>query len=65
MPIDMRKIDPELKYSLKDVAIHLELSYGTILKLKKEKKLRYFKLGKQYFVQGKDIISYVEKGRST
>lgn len=65
MPIDTRNVDPELKYSLKDVAIHLGLSYGTVLKLKKEKVMPCFKIGKQFFIQGRDILSYVEKGGVT
>ncbi len=34
MAIDLRKIDPELNYPLKQIAQFLEISYGTVLKLR-------------------------------
>jgi hypothetical protein len=40
MAIDLRKIDPELSYPLKQIAQFLEISYGTILKLRKDAKLQ-------------------------
>lgn len=60
MAIDLRKINPDLNYPLKEVAQFLEVSYGTILKLKKEAKLKSIKIGKKYYVQGKDILGYVK-----
>jgi hypothetical protein len=62
MAIDLRKIDPELNYPLKLIAQFLEISYGTILKLKKDTKLKSIRIGKKYYVQGKDILSYIENG---
>lgn len=62
MAIDLRKIDPELNYPLKQVAQFLEVSYGTILNLKKNKKLKSIKIGKKYYVQGKEILSYIDNG---
>ena len=59
MPIDFRNIDPDLSYSLKEVAQLLELAYGTVLKLRKDKKLKYTKIGKKYYIKGQDILSYV------
>ena len=60
MAIDPRKIDPELSYPLKQVAQFLEISYGTILKLRKDAKLKSMKIGKRYYVQGKEILSYID-----
>jgi len=62
MAIDLRKIDPELSYPLKQVAEFLDLSYGTILKLKSEAKLKPIKIGKKYYIHGKDILGYVQRG---
>ena len=62
MAIDLRKIDPELNYSLKQIAQFLEISYGTILKLRKDAKLKSIRIGKKYYVQGKDILSYIDNG---
>jgi len=62
MAIDLRKIDPDLNYPLKHVAQFLEVSYGTVLKLKGDAKLKSIKIGKRYYVQGKDILAYIERG---
>ncbi|SPF49227.1 hypothetical protein SBDP1_80031 [Syntrophobacter sp. SbD1] len=62
MAIDLRKIDPELIYSLKEAAQMLGLSYGTVLKLKKDSRLKWLKMGGNYFVQGKDLLEYIGKG---
>jgi len=62
MAIDLRKIHPELNYPLKQVTEFLEVSYGTVLKLKKEEKLKAIRIGKKYYIQGKDILSYVQDG---
>lgn len=62
MAIDLRKIDPELSYSFKEVAEFLDVSYGTILKLKGETKLRPMKIGKKYYIQGKDILGFIKRG---
>ena len=59
MPIDVRKIDPNLDYPLKQVAQFLEISYGTTLKLRKEGKLKSSRVGKKYYVRGKDILEYI------
>ncbi len=61
MAIDLRKIHPELNYPLKQVTQFLDLSYGTVLKLKKEAKLKSIKVGKRYYVLGKDILSYIQE----
>ena len=60
MPIDLRKIDPELSYPLKLVAELLDVSYGTILKLKGESKLKPFRIGKRYYIRGQDILGYIK-----
>jgi excisionase family DNA binding protein len=62
MAIDLRKIDPELIYPLKQIAQFLEISYGTILKLRKDAKLKSIRIGKKYYIQGKDILSYIDNG---
>lgn len=62
MAIDLRKIDPDLNYPLRQVADFLDVSYGTILKLKNDASLKYIKIGKRYYIQGKEILSYVRKG---
>jgi Helix-turn-helix domain len=62
MAIDLRKIDPELNYPLKQIAQFLEISYGTILKLRKDAKLKSIRIGNKYYVQGKDILSYIDNG---
>jgi excisionase family DNA binding protein len=62
MPIDPSKIDPELSYPLNEVAKILEVSYGTMLKRKKESKLKSFRVGKRYYIKGKDVLEYIERG---
>jgi len=62
MAIDLRKIDPELNYPLKQIAQLLEVSYGTILKLRKDAKLKSIRIGKKYYIQGKEILSYIDNG---
>ncbi|MBW1702555.1 MAG: helix-turn-helix domain-containing protein [Deltaproteobacteria bacterium] len=62
MAIDLRKIDPELNYPLKQVAQFLEVSYGTILNLRKVAKLKSIRIGKKYYIQGKEILSYIDNG---
>ena len=62
MAIDLRKIDPELNYPLKQVAQFLEVSYGTILNLRKNAKLKSIRIGKKYYIQGKEILSYIDNG---
>ena len=62
MAIDLRKIDPELNYPLKQIAQFLEISYGTILKLRKDAKLKSIRIGKKYYIQGKEILSYIDNG---
>lgn len=62
MAIDLRKIDPELNYPLKQIAQFLEISYGTILKLRKDSGLKSIRIGKKYYIQGKDILSYIDNG---
>jgi excisionase family DNA binding protein len=62
MAIDLRKIDPELNYPLKQVAQLLEVSYGTVLKLRKQEKLRSMKIGKKFYVQGREILKYINNG---
>ena len=60
MAIDTRKIDPDLKYPLKQVAQFLEVSYGTVLKMKNDPRLKPTKIGKRYYIQGKDILAYIQ-----
>ncbi len=62
MAIDLRKIDPDLNYPLKQVAQFLDVSYATILRLRREAQLKSIKIGNRYYVQGKDILAYIEKG---
>jgi excisionase family DNA binding protein len=62
MAIDLRKIDPDLNYPLKQVAQFLDVSYATILRLRREAQLKSIKIGNRYYVQGKAILEYIEKG---
>ena len=62
MAINLRKIDPDLVYPLKEVAQMLGLSYGTVLKLKKDGRLKWLKIGGKYYVQGKYMFEYIGKG---
>jgi excisionase family DNA binding protein len=62
MPIDIRKIDPDLIYALKEAAQMLGISYGTVLKLKKDARLNWLKIGGKYYVKGKDLLEYIGKG---
>ncbi len=62
MAIDLRKIDPELSYPLKQVAQLLEVSYGTVLKLKKQEKLKSLRIGRKYYIQGREILDYITQG---
>ncbi len=62
MTIDLRKIDQDLDYTLEQVAGFLNLSYVTILKLKKGGEFRGIKkIGRRFYVSGKSILSYVKK----
>lgn len=61
MAIDLRKIDPHLSYPLRQVAEFLNVSYGTILRLKNDDKLRPIKIGKRYYIQGKEILQYIHR----
>ena len=56
MAIDPKKIDPALNYPLKEVAQFLEISYGTMLKLRKEAKLKSIRIGMKYYIKGKDVL---------
>ncbi len=62
MAIDLRKIDPDLSYPLRQVAEFLDVSYGTVLRLKNDTRLRPIKIGKRYYIQGKKILEYIRKG---
>jgi excisionase family DNA binding protein len=62
MSIDLRKIDPHLIYSLKEAAQMLGLSYGTVLKLKNDARIKWSKIGGKYYIQGKDLLEYIGKG---
>jgi excisionase family DNA binding protein len=61
MAIDLRNIDPELSYSFKEVAAFLNVSYGTVLKLKSDPKLDLIRIGKKYYIRGKDILGYIKR----
>ena len=61
MAIDTRKIDPDLRYPLKQVAQFLEVSYGTILKLKNDPRLKPIRIGKRYYIEGKNILSFIHR----
>ena len=60
MALDLRKINPELDYLLKEVAQILEISYQTVRSLRKQGKLKAVKIGNKYYVKGKDILAYIE-----
>ncbi|MFZ0944606.1 MAG: helix-turn-helix domain-containing protein [Syntrophobacteraceae bacterium] len=62
MAIDPKKIDPALNYPLNQVAQFLEISYGTMLKLRKEAKLKSIRIGMKYYIKGKDVLDYIEHG---
>ncbi len=61
--IDLREIDPEKLYTLDQTADFLRLSYGTVLKIKKNNELPHNKVGKRVYVKGADIVEYVQTGR--
>jgi hypothetical protein len=59
--IDPRKIDPDVNYTLEQIADFLHLSYSTVLKFKKEGHFKDFKkIGRRYYVPGKTIISFIQ-----
>ncbi len=63
MSIDLRKIDPGVDYTLEQVAGFLNLSYVTVLKLKKGGEFKGVKkIGRRYYISGKAIFDYVQKG---
>ena len=62
MPIDLKKIDPDLAYPLKEVAQLLDISYGTVLKLRKEAKLGTTRIGRKFYVTGKELLEYIQSG---
>lgn len=59
MAIDTRKIETNVSYTLKDVAELLEISYPTVLKLKKEGKFKYSRVGKRFYVSGEELLKYI------
>jgi hypothetical protein len=61
MAIDLRSIDPDLNYPLKQVAQFLEVSYGTIIKLRRDAPLKSIKVGKKYYVEGRSVLAYIKK----
>ena len=63
MAIDVREIKPGLKYTLKDLANVLGLSYGSVLNLKKGSVLPFVQIGKKFFVQGSAILEYVDRDK--
>ncbi len=63
--IDLREIDPENLYTLKQVAEFLRFSYGTVLKIKKNEGFPHTKVGKRVYVKGNDIINFIQNGKGT
>jgi hypothetical protein len=63
MPIDVREIKPDIKYTLKDLASVLGLSYGSVLNMKKVSALPFVQIGKKFFVQGSAILEYVNRDK--
>lgn len=61
MAIDLRSINPDFAYPLKEVAQILGISYGTVLKLKKEAKVKWIKIGGKYYVQGSYLLEYINQ----
>jgi hypothetical protein len=54
------EINPNKFYLLKDVATFLQLSYATVLKLKKQGHLfDTMKSGNKIYVSGKNILAYL------
>ena len=62
MAIDPKKIDSGLNYPLKQVAQFLEISCGTVLKLRTEPRLKSMRMGMKYYIKGKDVLDYIEHG---
>ncbi len=60
--IDIREIDPEKLYTLRQTADFLRCSYNTILKIKKNKEMPFQKIGKSFYAKGSTIINYIENG---
>ena len=61
--VDLRKIDPDLKYPLDQVAEFLNLSYGSILKLKKNGSFEGItRIGRRYYLPGWAILKFVQTG---
>ena len=58
--IDLRAVDPGVNYTLGQVAEFLNLSYGSVLKLKKNGYLKVIKIGKRFYVSGKAILDYIQ-----
>lgn len=62
-PIDLRKIDPDVNYTLEQASEFLNLSYSSILKLKKINSFNDVKqIGRRFYIPGKAILMYVQKG---
>ncbi len=61
--IDPRKIDPENLYSLHQVADFLNISYGTVLKLKTNDAFGngLSNVGKKFYVSGRAILDYIKE----
>lgn len=60
--IDPRKIDSEVYYTLEQVSEFLNLSYSSVLKIKKSGSFKDIKkIGRRYLISGKAILHYLEK----
>lgn len=60
VPLKLKDIDPETRYTLREVAEMLDLSYQTVLKLRQEDTIKATRLGgRRYYVLGEDILKFV------
>jgi len=61
--LDLSKIDPKSLYTLSQIGDLLNLSYATVLKLKKNSAFGELEPidGKKFLVQGQAILDYVSK----
>lgn len=59
--VDFRKIDPEVNYTLEQASEFLNLSYTSILKLKKQGTFDDIKkIGRRFYISGQSILDYVK-----
>jgi len=59
----MIDVDRESVYSIREVAKMLRVSYGTIDKAAREKKISHYRLGGKRVCSGNDVQTFLDRSR--